>query len=69
MIFQTRGLDLMAKRLACNDSSEAAKLLIKENEWNNLVVLQGENGVTIYTSDEQVIFPHAPWPSLVGQLE
>tara|TARA_B110001452_G_C15240483_1_gene429493 strand:+ start:5242 stop:6294 length:1053 start_codon:yes stop_codon:yes gene_type:complete len=55
VIFQTRGLDLMAKRMACNDSSEAAKLLIKENDWSNLMVLQGENGVTVYTSDEQVI--------------
>ena len=33
-------LDLMAKRMACNDSSEAAKILIKENDWGNLVVLQ-----------------------------
>ncbi|GIR00886.1 MAG: hypothetical protein CM15mP9_5890 [Methanobacteriota archaeon] len=40
----------MAKRMACNDSSEAAKILIKENDWGNLVVLQGENGVTVYTS-------------------
>ena len=45
----------MAKRMACSDSSEAAKILIKENDWGNLVVLQGENGVTVYTKDEQVI--------------
>ena len=45
----------MAKRMACKDSSEAAKLLIKENDWNNLVVLQGENGVTVYTSSGEVI--------------
>ena len=38
----------MAKRMVRKDSSEAAKLLIKENDWNNLVVLQGENGVTVY---------------------
>ena len=44
----------MAKRMACSDSSEAAKILIKENDWGNLVVLQ-ENGVTVYTKDEQVI--------------
>ena len=31
------------------------KILIKENDWSNLVVLQGENGVTVYTNDEQVI--------------
>ena len=55
VIFQTRGLDLMAKRMASNDSSETAKILIKENDWSNLVVLQGENGVTVYTSNDQVI--------------
>lgn len=55
VIFQTRGLDLMAKRMACNDSSEAAKILIKENNWNNLMVLQGENGVTVYTNNDEVI--------------
>lgn len=55
VIFQTRGLDLMAKRMACNDSSEAAKALIAENNWCNLMVLQGENGVTVYTNDGNVI--------------
>ena len=55
VIFQTRGLDLMAKRLAFNDSSEAAKMLIKENEWGHLMVVQGEHGVTVYTKDEEVI--------------
>ena len=55
VIFQTRGLDLMAKRMACNDSSEAAKSLLKENNWSNLMVLQGENGVTVYTKDDEVI--------------
>ena len=55
VIFQTRGLDLMAKRMASNDTSEAAKILIKENDWSNLVVLQGENGVTVYTSNGDVI--------------
>ena len=55
VIFQTRGLDLMAKRMACNDSSEAAKIMIKENNWSNLMVLQGENGVTVYTDQDEVI--------------
>ena len=50
VIFQTRGLDLMAKRMACSDSSVAAKLLLKENDWSNLMVLQGENVVTVYTN-------------------
>ena len=57
VIFQTRGLDLMAKRMASNDSSQAAKMLIQENKWKNLMVLQGENGVTIYTEDDVVSIP------------
>jgi rfaE bifunctional protein kinase chain/domain len=55
VIFQTRGLDLMAKRMACSDSSVAAKLLLKENDWSNLMVLQGENGVTVYTNKDEII--------------
>ncbi len=55
VIFQTRGLDLMAKRMACNSSSEAAKMLVQENEWGNLLVLQGEKGVTVYTSEGQTV--------------
>ena len=55
VIFLTRGLDLMAKRMACNDSSEAAKMLVSENNWGNLLVLHGENGVTVYTSDNQIL--------------
>ncbi|MBT4065821.1 MAG: hypothetical protein HOE76_01200 [Euryarchaeota archaeon] len=55
VIFQTRGLDLMAKRTVSSDSSEAAKILIEENSWGNLMVLQGENGVTVYTKDGDVI--------------
>lgn len=57
VIFQTRGLDLMAKRMASNDSSQAAKMLIQENKWKNLMVLQGENGVTVYTEDDVVSIP------------
>ena len=54
VIFQTRGLDLMAKRLAFNDSSEAAKTLIQENDWKHLMVVQGEQGVTVYSQDGSV---------------
>ena len=57
VIFQTRGLDLMAKRMASNDSSQAAKMLIQENNWKNLMVLQGENGVTVYTEDDVISIP------------
>jgi bifunctional ADP-heptose synthase (sugar kinase/adenylyltransferase) len=41
--------------MACSDSSVAAKLLLKENDWSNLMVLQGENGVTVYTNKDEII--------------
>ena len=56
VIFQTRGLDLMAKRLACSNSVEAAEKLVVEHGWKHLVVLGGENGVTIYNSDGTMAF-------------
>ncbi|MAI67266.1 MAG: hypothetical protein CMJ26_05260 [Phycisphaerae bacterium] len=68
VIFQTRGLDLMAKRMASSDSSEAAKLLITENNWTNLMVLQGENGVTVYTSDGEVISAPCTLPEPRGMI-
>ena len=55
VIFQTRGLDLMAKRLGIENSQQAAKQLVNENQWGNLLVLEGENGVTVYSADGEVI--------------
>jgi len=51
VIFQTRGLDLMAKRLASTSSADAAVKLVADHGWKHLVVLGGENGVTVYNSD------------------
>ena len=58
VIFQTRGLDLMAKRLASNSAADAAYKLIAEHGWKHLVVLGGENGVTVYNDDGSMI--HSP---------
>ena len=51
VIFQTRGLDLMAKRLASANSADAAAKLVADHGWKHLVVLGGENGGTVYNSD------------------
>ena len=56
VIFQTRGLDLMAKRMACTSSAEAAARLVADHGWKHLVVLGGENGVTVYNSDGTMAF-------------
>lgn len=56
VIFQTRGLDLMAKRMACSNSVEAAEKLVDEHGWKHLVVLGGENGVTVYNDDGTMAF-------------
>jgi D-beta-D-heptose 7-phosphate kinase/D-beta-D-heptose 1-phosphate adenosyltransferase len=55
VIFQTRGLDLMAKRMGIEDSYQAAKQLVADNQWGNLLVLEGEKGVTVHSSDGEVI--------------
>jgi len=59
VVFQTRGLDLMAKRLPGSvTSTEAAARLIEENGWGNLLVLEGENGVSVYSSEGENV--HVP---------
>jgi len=57
VIFGRRGLDLLRRRMGESDARTAAMKLLEENEWRHLVVLGGENGVTIHTRDEDV---HAP---------
>ena len=42
---------------AASDDS-AAKNLMETYDWKHLVVLSGENGVTIYSADEDTV--HAP---------
>jgi len=57
VIFGRRGLDLLRRRMGENTSREAALRLINENEWENLVVLGGEDGVTIHTLEHEVRAP------------
>lgn len=58
ILFQSQGLELMRRRLGVSTGSEAAMQLIETHDWNHLVVLSGEAGVTIYSRDEEVV--HAP---------
>lgn len=58
ILFQSQGLELMRRRLGVSTGSEAAKQLIDVHNWDHLVVLSGEGGVTIYSKDEGIV--HAP---------
>ena len=51
VLFQTRGLDLLRRRMGADDASECAARLLEENQWSNLLVLGGEAGVTVYNAD------------------
>jgi len=55
VLFQTRGLDLLRRRMGAADASECAAKLLEENQWSNLLVLGGEDGVTVYNADEKEI--------------
>ena len=58
ILFQSQGLELMRRRLGVSTGSEAAVQLIETHNWNHLLVLSGEAGVTIYSREQEVV--HAP---------
>ena len=55
VLFQTRGLELLRRRMGASDASECAARLLEENDWSNLLVLGGEKGVTVYNEKENEI--------------
>ena len=55
ILFQSQGLELMRRRLGVSTGSEAAVQLIETHNWNHLVVLSGEAGVTIYSREQEVV--------------
>ena len=57
VLFQKQGLEIMRKRLGVSSGKDAARKLIDTYGWTNLVVLAGENGVTVYDSENTF---HAP---------
>ncbi len=48
ILFQSRGMDIMTKRLELPDGKSAANKLLDEYGWGSLFVIGGENGVTLY---------------------
>ena len=58
IIFQSRGFELMKRRIGEAGDADAAANLINNYHWKHLVVLAGENGVTIYSRDYDTV--HVP---------
>ena len=55
VIFESRGLELMRRRLSKSNEEEAAWELVEEHGWDSLLVLGGENGVDLYKSGQEHI--------------
>ena len=55
VLFQSRGMELMRRRLNYESKNETAQHLIKENNWGGLFVIEGKDGVKLHRLDEEVI--------------
>ena len=64
IIFQSRGFELMKRRIGENDDSVAAESLIQSYGWKHLVVLAGGDGVTIYSRSEDTVHVPCTLPEL-----
>ena len=52
VLFQSRGMELMRRRLNCENTDETAQQLLKENEWGGLFVIGGKDGVTLHRPEK-----------------
>jgi D-beta-D-heptose 7-phosphate kinase/D-beta-D-heptose 1-phosphate adenosyltransferase len=50
VLFQSRGMELMRRRLNYDTTDETAQHLIEENKWRALFVIGGKDGVTLHRS-------------------
>ena len=58
VMFQSKGLELMRRRLGSPTGTDAAVKLLKSNDWKHLVILEGQDGVTIHSKDADTV--HVP---------
>ena len=55
VLFQSKGLELMRRRLGAATGAEAASMLIESNDWKHLLILEGQDGVTIHSRNEETV--------------
>ena len=58
VMFQSKGLELMRRRLGAPTGTDAAEKLLETNDWKHLVILEGQDGVTIHTKGADTV--HVP---------
>ena len=58
VMFQSKGLELMRRRLGSPTGTDAAIKLLESNDWKHLVILEGQDGVTIHSKDAETV--HVP---------
>jgi D-beta-D-heptose 7-phosphate kinase/D-beta-D-heptose 1-phosphate adenosyltransferase len=58
VMFQSKGLELMRRRLGSPTGTDAAIKLLESNDWKHLVILEGQDGVTIHSKDADTV--HVP---------
>jgi D-beta-D-heptose 7-phosphate kinase/D-beta-D-heptose 1-phosphate adenosyltransferase len=58
VMFQSKGLELMRRRLGAPTGTDAAEKLLEINDWKHLVILEGQDGVTIHTKGADTV--HVP---------
>ena len=67
VIFEKRGLALLARRLGLEDE-EAAKSLLDDYAWQGILVLGGIHGINLYQKDTDSIFMPCMAPSAEQQI-
>jgi len=68
VLFESRGLELMRRRLSKSTPEEAAEELVAEYGWGALVVLGGQTGLDLYSSEGENIHVDCTLPSPSQQI-
>ena len=52
VLFQSRGMELMRRRLNFENTDQTAQQLLQENDWGGLFVIGGKDGVTLHRPEK-----------------
>ena len=58
VLFQSKGLELMRRRIGATTGADADASLLESNDWKHLLILEGQDGVTIHSKDEELSLIH-----------
>ena len=67
VIFEKRGMSLLARRIGLNDD-DAAKYLLEEYSWQGILVLGGIHGMYLHQNDQDSIFMPCMAPTAEQQI-